>query len=95
MTKAPDRTPWDGTIVTDAEICFGKPRIAGTRIYVDLILQYLEGGLSIDDILEAYPGIKREQVKAAIGFARDLVAAKRNRLKGAWKETEVEPSRSG
>lgn len=82
MSKAPDRTPWDGIVVTDADTCFGKARIAGTRIYVDLLLACVEGGMSIDDILEAYPGITRDQFKAACGFARDLVAAKRNRLKG-------------
>jgi uncharacterized protein (DUF433 family) len=82
MTKAPDRTPWDGIIVTDADTCFGKARIAGTRMYVDFILQLIEGGASIDDILKNYPWLTRGQVQAAIGFARDLVAAKRNRLKG-------------
>ncbi len=82
MSKAPDRTPWDGIVVTDADTCFGKARIAGTRIYVDLLLAAVEGGMSIDDILEQYPGITRDQFKAALGFARDLVAGKRNRLKG-------------
>ena len=38
MSKVRDRTPWDGIIVTDAHTCFGKARIAGIRIYVDLIL---------------------------------------------------------
>jgi uncharacterized protein (DUF433 family) len=81
MTKAPDRTPWDGIIVTDADTCFGKVRIAGTRMSVDFILQRIEGGASIDDILKDYPDLTRGQVQAVIGFARDLVAAKRNRLK--------------
>lgn len=82
MSKAPDRTPWDGVIVTDADTCFGKARIAGTRMYVDFILQALEGGWSIDDFVREYPHVTRTQVQAAIGFARDLVAGKRNRLKG-------------
>jgi uncharacterized protein (DUF433 family) len=82
VKKAPDRTPWDGIIVTDADTCFGKARIAGTRMYVDHILQCIEAGWSIDDCVREYPHISREQVQAAIGFARDLVAAKRNRLRG-------------
>ena len=57
MAKAPDRTPWDGIIMTDADTCFGKARIAGTRIYVDLLLGCVEGGMSIDDILDAYRGL--------------------------------------
>ena len=82
MSKAPDRTPWDGIIVTDADTCFGKPRIAGSRMYVDRLLHCFEAGWSIDDIVREYPHLTRAQVQAAIGFARDLVAAKRNRLRG-------------
>lgn len=82
MTKARDRTPWDGTIVTDPNVCFGKARIAGTRMYLDDLLGCIEGGQSFDDILEDYPHLNRAQLKAMIGFTRDLVAAKRNRLRG-------------
>lgn len=89
MSKVADRTPWDGIILTDADTCFGKARIAGTRIYVDLLLAGVEGGWSIDDILDAYPEITRDQVKAAFGFARDLVAAKRNRLRGNPSRQEL------
>jgi uncharacterized protein (DUF433 family) len=81
MTKAPDRTPWDGIIVTDAGTCFGKARIAGTRMYLDHFLAHLEHGGSIDSYLADYDHISRGQLQAAIGFTRDLVAAKRNRLK--------------
>jgi uncharacterized protein (DUF433 family) len=82
MSKAPDRTPWDGVIVTDPDVCFGKPRIAGTRMHVDVILAWIEGGASMEDILLEYPDLTRAQFQAAIGFARDLVAGKRNRLRG-------------
>ena len=82
MSKAPDRTPWDGIIVTDAGVCFGKARIAGTRHYIDHLLGRIEHGSSLDDILEDYPGLTRAQLQAIMGFVRDLVAAKRNRLRG-------------
>ena len=81
MNNAPDRTPWDGVIVTDAEICFGKPRIAGTRHYIDHLLQKIENGWSFSSIEADYPELKREQLMAMMGFVRDLVAAKRNHLK--------------
>lgn len=81
MSKAPDRTPWDGIIVTDADTCFGKVRIAGTRMYLDHFLSHIEHGGSIDTYLDGYDHITRGQLQAAIGFTRDLVAAKRNRLK--------------
>jgi uncharacterized protein (DUF433 family) len=86
MSKAPDRTPWDGIIVTDPEVCFGKPRIAGTRHYIDHLLGLIEGGYSFDDILADYPGLTRAQLQAMIGFTRDLVAGKRNGLKGERKD---------
>lgn len=81
MSKVPDRTPWDGVIVTDAEVCFGKPRIAGSRHYIDHFLAMIEGGSSFDEIEADYPEVKREELQAMMGFVRDLVAAKRNRLK--------------
>ena len=85
MSKAPDRTPWDGIIVTDDHTCMGKVRIAGSRHYIDHLLACIEGGASFDDLLTDYPGLKRNQLQAMIGFTRDLVAAKRNRLKGELK----------
>ena len=82
MTKAPDRTPWDEIIVTDLEVCFGKARIAGTRYYIDFFLALIAGGASFDTILADYPTLTRAELQAMMGFVRDLVAAKRNRLKG-------------
>lgn len=75
--------PWDGIIVTDDHTCMGKPRIARTRHYIDHLLSRIQGGASFDDLLADYPSLKRNQLQAMIGFTRDLVAAKRNRLKGA------------
>ena len=48
----------------------GKPCIKGTRIPVDLILDNLDSGLSCEDILEAYPGLTLEDVRAAQNYAR-------------------------
>ena len=81
MRKPPDRTPWDGIIVTDPAICFGKPRLAGSRHYIDRFLAMIEGGASFADIEADYPNVTRIQLMAMMGFVRDLVAAKRNRLK--------------
>lgn len=47
MARAPDRTPWDGIIVTDDDTCMGKARIAGTRMYIDHLLGLIEGGYSL------------------------------------------------
>jgi uncharacterized protein (DUF433 family) len=56
------------------EVMGGKPCIKGTRIPVDLILRYLGDGQSVDDILEAFPGLEVDDVRAAAAFAADVVA---------------------
>ena len=66
------RIPAKPHIVSDPAILGGKPIIAGTRIGVDLILEKLGDGESIDDILIDYPHLTREQVVAAINFAANL-----------------------
>ena len=49
----------------------GKPVIAGTRITVELILEKLASGETVDQILEAHPRLTREGVLAALQFALD------------------------
>ena len=56
-------------IVSDANILCGKPCIAGTRISVELVMDKLGAGDSVDDLLADYPFLSREQVLAAIRFA--------------------------
>ena len=48
------------------DICNGRPVIAGTRIPVQTIMEFLGAGDSIDEVLEAYPSLKREDVYACI-----------------------------
>ncbi|MGO8678073.1 MAG: DUF433 domain-containing protein [Limisphaerales bacterium] len=47
---------------SDTEIMGGAPVFTGTRVPVQNLLDYLEGGESIDDFLEGFPTVKREQV---------------------------------
>ena len=56
------------------DICNGRPVIAGTRIPVQTIMEFLGAGDSIDKVLEAYPSLKREDVYACIQFAAKLMA---------------------
>jgi len=60
-------------ISIDPEIQHGKPCIRGTRIPVYIILEMLEHGLTINEILEEYPHIKEDDVKACIAFAKRFV----------------------
>ena len=56
------------------DICNGRPVIAGTRIPVQTIMEFLGAGDSIDEVLEAYPSLKREDVYACLQFAAKLMA---------------------
>lgn len=56
-------------IVADPAFCDGQPRIEDTRITVVAILSYLAGGMSVEQIAEAYPKLSQEDVYEAIAFA--------------------------
>jgi uncharacterized protein (DUF433 family) len=61
-------------IEINPRVMMGKPVIRGTRIPVELILRKLSEGANEEDLLDAYPRLKREDVQAAIGYAADTVA---------------------
>lgn len=63
---------WQKYIHCDPEILCGKPVIKGTRISVELILERLSDGCSVQDILESYPHISEVHVRAALAFASAL-----------------------
>ena len=62
-------------ITSNPNILFGKPAIKGTRIPVELILDELSAGTSVDDILESYPRLSHEAIYAALAFAADTLRA--------------------
>ncbi len=59
-------------IVSDPDTLHGKPRIKGTRIPVYLIVQLIAAGESIPAILEDYPSLTNEDIKAALQYAAKL-----------------------
>ena len=62
-------------IVSDPAVMMGKPVIAGTRITVELVLEKLAAGETIEQILEAHPRLTREAVQAALAFAAEVLRA--------------------
>ncbi len=62
-------------IVSDPKVMMGQPVVLGTRITVDLILEKLSAGETVDQLLDAYPRLTREGVQAALRFARDALRA--------------------
>jgi uncharacterized protein (DUF433 family) len=59
-------------IAVDPQVCFGKPCVRGTRIWVALLLDFLASGATIEEILENYPQLKREDVLAAIAYGAEM-----------------------
>ena len=55
-------------ISIDPVVCFGKPCIRGTRIWVLLLLDFLAAGATIEEILADYPHLQREDVLAAVVY---------------------------
>ncbi len=63
---------WKDRITVDPKILVGKPIIRGTRISVELLLERLADGWSMEQILESYPRITREDVLAALSFVTEV-----------------------
>jgi uncharacterized protein (DUF433 family) len=55
----------------DPNICFGKPTIRGTRLWVSLILDQLAAGATFEEIVENYPRLTREDILAAIAYGAE------------------------
>ncbi len=61
-------------IESDPAIMLGKPVIKGTRLTVELILQKLSEGASVDQLLAAYSTLKAEDILAVLAYASDMVS---------------------
>ncbi len=59
-------------ILSDPDICHGKPCVKGTRIPVYLIVSLVAEGESVESIIEDYPSLTPEDIKAAISYAAKL-----------------------
>jgi len=64
-----------GLITSDPSVMMGKPVVSGTRITVELILEKLAAGESIEQILSAHPHITEEAIRAALAFAAEALKA--------------------
>lgn len=58
-------------ITINSEVRFGKPTIIGTRITVFDILNWLANGMTINEIIEDYPELNENQIKACLAYAAD------------------------
>jgi uncharacterized protein (DUF433 family) len=69
-------TDSESVIVQDPDILSGQPIFRGTRVPFQALLDYLEGGDTLDEFLEQYPGVSREQAIGALEEAKALVLAR-------------------
>ena len=59
-------------ISVDPNVCFGKPCIRGTRIWVSLILDFLANGMTMEEVLAEYPSLALEDIRAAIAYGAEM-----------------------
>lgn len=59
-------------ISIDPHVCSGKPVIRGTRIWVSLLLDLLASGMSEEELIEEYPQLTREDIRAALAFGAEM-----------------------
>jgi len=59
-------------ISIDPRVCFGKPTVRGTRIWVSLVLDLLAGGMTMGELLEEYPQLTTEDILAAIAYGAEM-----------------------
>lgn len=62
-----------GVVHSDPEVLGGTPVFVGTRVPVQSLFDYLQGGETLDEFLRQFPSVRREQVLAALEMARDSV----------------------
>lgn len=64
---------WQSRISIDPNVCHGRPCIKGTRIMVSVVIDNLAAGKYLDEILESYPSLCKDDVRAALAYAADQV----------------------
>ena len=66
-----------GRIVLDEAVLAGKPVVRGTRLSVEFVIGLMADGWNETDILENYPGLTPEDIKACLAYARDALRTDR------------------
>lgn len=74
-------------IVADPLICHGKPTFKGTRIMVYLVLELLEAGLPVEEIIgsDYYPQLTHKHIEAALHYAGDLMKTREYASQGTLR----------
>jgi uncharacterized protein (DUF433 family) len=65
-------TDWRPLITVDPQVCHGRPCFAGTRVPVSVVLANFAAEVPTEEILESYPSLTREHLRAALAYAAEL-----------------------
>ncbi|MHB1319819.1 MAG: DUF433 domain-containing protein [Anaerolineae bacterium] len=68
---------WQDRIQVDPDILVGKPVIRGTRLAVEFVVALMAEGWQEEDVVDNYPGLTREDVRACLQYASDILASER------------------
>ena len=64
--------PLLGRISMDPSICHGRPCIRGHRVWVSVIVDLLADGMTVEHILEQYPGLEADDIRACLAYAAEM-----------------------
>jgi|SRR5271165_1406502 len=68
---------WQDRINIDSKVLVGKPVVTGTRISVEMVLDLLARGWTQEQILDSYPNLAAEDIRACLGYASEILHAER------------------
>ena len=68
---------WRDHITVDPQILVGKPVVKGTRISVELVIDLLAAGWTEQQVLDSYPTLKPDDVRACLAYASELLHAEK------------------
>jgi uncharacterized protein (DUF433 family) len=74
-------------ISINPNVCFGKPCIRGTRIWVSLLLDFLANGTTLEEVLEEYPQLQKEDLLAALAYGAEM--ARERFVESSWSPRHV------
>ena len=64
---------WQDRIAVDAKVLVGKPVVKGTRISVEIVIDLLAAGWTQEQILDSYPNLAAEDIRACLAYAGELL----------------------
>jgi len=68
---------WRSRIVADSDVLVGKPVIKGTRISVELVMDFLAAGYTLDQIRQQYDHLTSDDIHACLAYAREVISSER------------------